>query len=65
MSIVCVCVCMEKEMATTPIFLPGKSHEQRNLVGYSSGGCKRVRHDSGVNNNYMYICMWASQVAVW
>ena len=24
----------------TPVFLPGKSHEQRNLVGYSSWGCK-------------------------
>ena len=26
---------LEKEMATTPIFLPGKSHEQRSLEGYS------------------------------
>ena len=26
---------MEKEMATTPIFLPGKSHGQRSLEGYS------------------------------
>ena len=24
----------------TPVFLPGKSHRQRNLVGYSSWGCK-------------------------
>ena len=24
----------------TPIFLPGQSHEQRNLVGYSLWGCK-------------------------
>ena len=29
----------------TPIFLPGESHGQRNLVGYSSWGRKRVRHD--------------------
>ena len=28
----------------TPVFLPGKSHEQRSLVGYSPWGC-RVRHD--------------------
>ena len=26
---------LEKEMATTPVFLPGKSHEQRSLMGYS------------------------------
>ena len=26
---------LEKEMATTPVFLPGKSQEQKNLVGYS------------------------------
>ena len=24
----------------TPVFLPGKSHGQRSLVGYSSWGCK-------------------------
>ena len=34
----------------TPIFLPGESHEQRSLAGYSSWGCKesdtteRLRH---------------------
>ena len=26
---------LEEEMATTPVFLPGESHGQRNLVGYS------------------------------
>ena len=31
---------LEKEMATTPVFLPGKSQEQKNLVGYSPWGCK-------------------------
>jgi len=28
-----------------PIFLPGKSHGQRSLVGYSVWGLQRVRHD--------------------
>ena len=28
---------LEKEMATTLVFLPGKSHGQRNLAGYSLG----------------------------
>ena len=29
----------------TPAFLPGKSHGQRSLEGYSPWGHKRVRHD--------------------
>ena len=29
----------------TPIFLPGKSHGQRSLLGYSPWGYKRVGHD--------------------
>ena len=28
----------------TPVFLPGESHEQRSLAGYSPQGC-RVRHN--------------------
>ena len=31
---------LEKEWQTTPVFLPGKSVEQRNLAGYSSWGHK-------------------------
>ena len=31
----------------TPVFLPGKSHGQRSLLGYSSRSLKRVRHDLG------------------
>ena len=31
---------LEKEMATTPVFLPGKSHGQRSLAGYSPWRCK-------------------------
>ena len=31
---------LEKEMATTPVLLPGKSHGQRRVVGYSPWGCK-------------------------
>ena len=32
---------LEKEMATTPVFLPGKSHGQRSLVGYSPKGSQK------------------------
>ena len=31
---------LEEDMATTPAFLPGESHGQRSLVGYSPWGCK-------------------------
>ena len=31
---------LEEEMATTTIFLPGKSHGQRSLVSYSPWGRK-------------------------
>ena len=28
----------------TPVFVPGKLHGERSLLGYSPWGCKRVRH---------------------
>ena len=31
---------LEKEMATTPVFLPEKPHGQRSLAGYSPKGHK-------------------------
>ena len=33
---------LEKGMATTPVFLPVKSHGQRSLAGYSSLGHKEL-----------------------
>ena len=33
---------LEKEMQPTPVFLPGESHGQRSLVGYSSRGHKEL-----------------------
>ena len=32
-------------MATTPLFLPGETHGQRSLAGYSLWCHKRVGHD--------------------
>ena len=37
---------------STVVFLPGESHGQRSLVGYSPWGC-RVRHDWGTEHIYM------------
>ena len=36
---------LTKGMATSPVFLPGESHRQSGLVGYSPWGHKTVRHD--------------------
>ena len=36
---------LEKKWQPTPVLLPGKSHGQRNLVGYSLWGLQRVGHD--------------------
>ena len=37
-----------------PLFLPGEFHGQRSLVGYSSWGSQRVRHD-WVTNTFTFI----------
>ena len=34
-----------REWQPTPVVLPGESHEQKSLVGYSPWGCKRVGRD--------------------
>ena len=44
-----------REWHPTPVFLPGKFHGQRSLVGYSPWGHKRVRHDWALTSSAMYI----------
>ena len=50
----------------TPIFLPGKSHGQSSLVGYSPWGHKRVRYEWTTTNEYHsttnrpLLCMFSS-----
>ena len=41
----------------TPIFVPGKSHRQRSLVGYSPWGPNRVKHNLATEqyNNIKYM----------
>ena len=38
---------LEKEMVTTPVFLPGESHGQSSLMGYSTDPqeSQRIRHN--------------------
>ena len=33
---------LEEEMAIHPVFLPGETQAQRNLVGYGPWGCKEL-----------------------
>ena len=40
----------------TPVFLPGKSHGQRNLAGYSSRGHKESDATEHVAQAYNRIC---------
>ena len=42
---------LEKEIESTPVFLPGKSHGQRGLVGYSPWGSKELDTTEQLNNN--------------
>ena len=36
---------LEKEWQPTPVYLPGESHGQRSLVGYSPWDCKELDTD--------------------
>ena len=40
----------------TAVFLPGKSHGQRSLVGYSPWGRKRVRHNLATKQQQLGCC---------
>ena len=40
---------LEEKMAPIPVFLPGKSHGQRNLVGYSPWGRKELEATEDTN----------------
>ena len=57
---------LEKEMATTPVFLSGKSHGQKSLAGYNPCTHKRVRHDLVTKQQQMNQCYkdWSRQPAV-
>ena len=41
----------KRKWQTTPVFLPGKSHGQRTLVGYSPQGCKESDMTERLNSN--------------
>ena len=41
------------------VFLPGKSHGQRSLVGYSPWDCK----ESDMTERLHFICLWVFQIS--
>ena len=51
-----------REWQPTPVFMPGKSHRQRSLVGYCAGGGKRVWHKWATEHTHthtqIYIWQW-------
>ena len=42
----------------TPVFLPGKSHGQRSLVGNSPQGCKKIGHDLAIKQKQQSNIQW-------
>ena len=44
-----------KKWQASPVFLPGKSHRQRSLIGYNSWGHKRVWHELATKQQYKSI----------
>ena len=50
----------EKEMATTPLFLPRKSHGWRNLIGYSPWGRKELDMTERLHFHF-FSCMYRVQ----
>ena len=45
---------LEKEWQSTPVFLPGKFHGQRSLVGYSPWGLKESDTTEGVTFTFFH-----------
>ena len=46
---------LEKQMATTPVLLPGKSHGQRSLEGYSPWDHKQSEMTVQLNFTFTFI----------
>ena len=46
---------LEKGMATTPVFFPGKSHRQRSLAGYSPWGHKESDTTEQLTHTHLLI----------
>ena len=56
-------ISLEKEWQPTPVFFPGKSHGQRNLVGYSPWGCKESATTKHISTRFG--ASTARQSSIW
>ena len=58
---------LEQEMATTPVFLPGKSHGQRCLVGHCHWGCKEsdITEHACTWRKYLILLTLSLQTTKW
>ena len=52
---------LEVEMQPTAVFLPGESHRQRSLVGYSARGLQRVGHDCAAEHTCI-VTAWCTHL---
>ena len=52
---------LERGWQPTPVFLPGESHGQRSLVGYSPQDC-RVRQDRAHNSHTLLLSVSEERV---
>ena len=56
---------LERAWQPAPLFLPGESHGQRSLTGYSPWG-RRVRHDwSDLAHIHIYMYVYSSPHMLW
>ena len=46
---------LEEGMTPTPVFLPGESHGQRSLAGYSSWDCKESDTTKATEHTRMHV----------
>ena len=46
---------LERKWQPTPVLLPGKSHGQRGLVGYSLWGCKELDTTKQLTHIHIYL----------
>ena len=56
---------LEKEWQPTPVFLPGKSHGQRSLVGYSPWGRKESDMTEQLHFFFTFTIIFITFTIVW
>ena len=56
---------LEKEMATTPVLLPGKSHGRKSLIGYSPWGRKELDTTEWLHFHFQPSLLFSSHNCTW